>query len=86
MPGIDLHGAEGDERAERCPTPPDTTLSSSARAAAVAGREQDRDVADLLRNLVRGDGDGGVDAERHRRHHRRADDRAVDEVVETRRR
>ena len=51
-------------------------------AAAVAGGEQDRDVADFLRDLVRGDGDRGVDAERHRRHHGGADDRAVDEVVE----
>ena len=50
-------------------------------AAAVAGGEQDGDVADFLRNLVRGDGDGGVDAERHRGQHRGADDRAVDEVV-----
>ena len=51
-------------------------------AAAVAGRQEDGDVADFLRDLVRGDGDGRVDAERNRREDRRADDRAVDEVVE----
>ena len=44
--------------------------------------QQDGEVADLLRNLVRGDGDRRADAERHRRHHRGGDDGAVDEVVE----
>ena len=50
--------------------------------ARVAGAQQDRDVADFLRNLVRGDGERGRDAERHRRDDRRRDHRAVDERVE----
>ena len=70
----------GDERADQARRARDEVQKQRA-AAAVAGRQQDGDVADLLRNFVRGDGDGGVDAERHRREHGRTDDRAVDEVV-----
>ena len=44
--------------------------------------EQDGEVADLLRDLVRRHGDGRADAKRHRRQHRGGDDRAVHEVVE----
>ena len=77
----DADGAEGDQRADEAGRAGDDVQQQRA-AAAVAGGEQDRDVADFLRNLVRGDGDGRVDAERHRRQHGRADDRAVDEVVE----
>ena len=75
-----LHGAEGDERAEDA-RPARDDVQHQRLAAAVAGGEQDGDVADFLRDFVRGDGDGGVDAERHRCHDGRADDRAVDEVV-----
>src|SRR4029077_3894654 len=78
--GDDLDGAEREERAGDAGSAGDD-VEHQGLAAAVAGGEQNRDVADLLRDFVRRDGDGGVDAERHRRHHGGADDRAVDEVV-----
>ena len=64
------------------PDAPDSTLSQQRPAAAVSGLQQDREVADLLRNLVRGDGNRGRDAQRHGREHGAGDDRAVDEIVE----
>ena len=44
--------------------------------------QQDRDVAELLRNFVRRHGERRADAERNRRPHRRADDDAVEKIVE----
>ena len=44
--------------------------------------KQDREVANLLRDLMRGDGDRHADAKRHRGHDRCGDGRAIDEVVE----
>ena len=73
--GVGQQGADQPRRAR-------DEVQQQRAAAAVAGRQQDGDVADLLRDLVRGDGDRRVDAERHRREHGGADDRAVDEVVE----
>ena len=70
MPGTTCDRRVGDERAGDARRAGHDVEQQRA-AAAVAGREQDRDVADFLRNLVRRDGDGGVDAERHRREHRR---------------
>ena len=48
----------------------------------VAGVQQNREVAELLRNLVRRHGERGAHAERDRRPHRRADDDTVEKVVE----
>ena len=48
----------------------------------VAGAQEDRDVAHLLRNLVRGDGERGRDAERHRRDDRGGNHGAVHERME----
>ena len=53
------------------PDAPDDQVQQQRAAAAVAGRQQDGDVADLLRDFVRGDGDGRVDAERDRGEHGR---------------
>ena len=61
---------------------PHNTFNASALAPAVAGVEQHREVANLLRHFVRGDGRGGADAQRHRGQHRGADHRAVHEVVD----
>src|SRR6187551_3210506 len=44
--------------------------------------QEDREVAKLLRDFMRGDGNRRADAERYRRHYRRRDHRAIDEVVE----
>ena len=44
--------------------------------------QQDRKVADFLRNLMRRNGERRADAKRHRRHDGRGDDRTIDEVVE----
>ena len=48
------------------PEAPETSVEQRARAPGSTRPQQDRQVADFLRNLVRGDGDGGVDAERDR--------------------
>ena len=63
------------------PEPPDTMFRISARRPAVSGGQENRDVADLLRDLVRRDRNRRVDAERNGGQHRGADDRAVDEIV-----
>ena len=49
--------------------------------AAVAGVEEDREVAHFVRNLVRQYGDGSTDCDGDRSEHSGADDRAVHEVV-----
>mgnify|MGYP003693892115 CR=1 FL=1 len=59
MPGMTLDRGVRDERADDAGRAGDDVEQQRA-AAAVAGGEQDRDVADFLRNLVRGDGDGRV--------------------------
>ena len=64
------------------PDAPGDEVEEQRALPAVARRQQDGDVADFLRDLVRRDGDRRVDAERDRGHHRGGDDRAVDEVVE----
>ena len=61
---------------------PDIMFSVSARGGRVAGAQQDGDVADFLRDLVRRNRQRGGDPERNRGQHRGRDDRAVDEGVE----
>ena len=45
--------------------------------------KQNREITDLLWDLVRGHRDGGDDAEMHIRHEGRRDQHAVEDIVET---
>src|SRR3954467_6386150 len=77
------HEVEGDERHQCADGAGESRqhVQQEGAAARVAGVKQYREVAELLRNLVRGYRNGGAEAERHRRHDGRSDDRPVHEVV-----
>ena len=78
--GDQVDGAERGQGAENAGSARDD-IQDQRVAPAVSGGQENRHVADLLRDLVRRDGDGRVDAERDRGQDRGADDRAVDEIV-----
>ena len=79
--GIDCDAASI-ATAPRMPPTAESMFSVKARPREIPGAQQDRDVADFLRNLVRRHRQRGRDPQRDRRQHRRGDHRAVDECVE----
>jgi len=86
MPGTTPTAAYAKQRRRSGPNAPDTRFQQQGAAAAVPGPASKirRNVADLLRDFVRGDGGWPcVDAEAGSTvEHGRADDGAVDEVCE----
>ena len=77
----DRAGQEGADRPRRAGER-GQHIEQERLAARVTRVQENREVSNLLRDLVCGDGDGGAHAERHRRQDRRGDDRAVHEVME----
>ena len=61
---------------------PDSRFSVNARELRESRAQENRNVTDFLRDLVRGDRQRRGDAERHGRKDRGRDDRAVDERME----
>ena len=60
---------------------PGNDVQEERPPARISGVQENREIANLLRDLVRGDGDRRADAERHRGQHRCPDGHAVNEVV-----